>query len=137
MAICLANSLVACRNFVPYDQLVRYKWWYRHGYMSSTGKCFDIGDSTSRSLRIFENRQKDFAREHNIPLEEIDFLSDAHLLNEFRVNCSSEGVAGNGALMRLAPVPLFFYRHPEIAVEYSGISGRITHGDARAYDACR
>ncbi|CAF3823727.1 unnamed protein product [Rotaria sp. Silwood1] len=36
MALCLAISLIACQDFVPYDQLVRYKWWYRHGYMSST-----------------------------------------------------------------------------------------------------
>ncbi|CAF1509657.1 unnamed protein product, partial [Rotaria sordida] len=30
MALCLANSLVARRDFIPYDQLVRYKWWYKH-----------------------------------------------------------------------------------------------------------
>ena len=46
-------------------------------------------------------------------------------------------MAGNGALMRLAPVPLFFYKHPAAAVEYSGRSGQITHGDIKAYDACR
>ncbi|CAF5164743.1 unnamed protein product, partial [Rotaria sp. Silwood1] len=56
---------------------------------------------------------------------------------EFNVNCSEEGVAGNGALMRLAPVPLFFYKDPAHAVEYSGLSGLITHGDEKAYDACR
>ena len=39
--------------------------------------------------------------------------------------------------MRLAPVPLFFYRFPEYAVEYSGRSGQITHGDIDVYDACR
>ncbi|CAF4965489.1 unnamed protein product, partial [Rotaria socialis] len=39
--------------------------------------------------------------------------------------------------MRLAPVPLFFYRDPIKAVEYSGISGIITHGDQKASDACR
>src|SRR5208283_2416089 len=55
----------------------------------------------------------------------------------FDVFCSEEEVAGNGALMRLAPVPLFFYRYPAVAVEYSGLSGQITHGDQKAYDACR
>ncbi|CAF4805776.1 unnamed protein product, partial [Rotaria sp. Silwood1] len=50
MALCLANSLIACQDFVPYDQLVRYKWWYRHGYMSSTGQCFDIGAATRQSI---------------------------------------------------------------------------------------
>ncbi|CAF3853179.1 unnamed protein product [Rotaria sordida] len=137
MALCLANSLVARRGFEPYDQLVRYKWWFRHGYMSSTGNCFDIGESTRKALRTFEDRQKEFAEKYNIPLEEIDFLSDKQLLKDFPMYCSSDGAAGNGVLMRLAPVPLFFYRSPEVAVRFSGISGEITHGDKKAVDACR
>ncbi|CAF3839632.1 unnamed protein product [Rotaria sp. Silwood1] len=137
MALCLANSLVARQGYVPYDQLVRYKWWYRDGYMSSTGRCFDIGTATKRSLCIFERRQREFAVKHQIPLNQIDFLSDHVLLKKFDVNCSEEGVAGNGALMRLAPVPLFFYKRPTRAVQYSGRSGLVTHGDEKAYDACR
>ncbi|CAF2743793.1 unnamed protein product [Rotaria sp. Silwood2] len=137
MALCLANSLIACGDFIPYDQLVRYKWWFRQGYMSSTGHCFDIGAATRQSIQEFEERQRKFAHDHNIPLDEIDSLSDDELLQAFDVNCSKDNVAGNGALMRLAPVPLFFYRHPKVAVEYSGISGKITHGDVKAYDACR
>ncbi|CAF3116268.1 unnamed protein product [Rotaria sp. Silwood2] len=73
----------------------------------------------------------------NIPLDQLDFLSDQNLLENFDTFCSNEGVAGNGALMRLAPVPLFFQRDSKTAVEYSGISGQITHGDQKAYDACR
>ncbi|CAF1000569.1 unnamed protein product [Rotaria sordida] len=137
MALCLANSLVARRDFLPYDQLVRYKWWHLNGYMSSTGNCFDIGAATSDSLREFGRRQKEFAEKNSIPINQIDFLSDLNLLEKFDVMCSTEGVAGNGALMRLAPVPLFFYKYPIEAVEYSGISGQITHGDQKAYDACR
>jgi ADP-ribosylglycohydrolase len=137
MALCLANSLVAKGDYNPYDQLVRYKWWYRAGYMSSTGQCFDIGAATSQSLNEFERRQKRFASKYKIPPAEIDCFRDAEILNKFEVYCSEDGVAGNGALMRLAPVPLFFYRYPEYAVEYSGCSGQITHGDTKAYDACR
>jgi ADP-ribosylglycohydrolase len=137
MALCLANSLVARRDFIPYDQLVRYKWWHKFGYMSSTGKCFDIGAATSQSLYEFERRQKKFAEKNKIPFEQIDKLSDWHLLDEFDVYCSEDEVAGNGALMRLAPVPLFFYRNKYAAIEFSGLSGVITHGDKKAYDACR
>jgi ADP-ribosylglycohydrolase len=137
MALCLASSLVAQRDYDPYDQLVRYKWWFRDGYMSSTGQCFDIGSSTKQSLLEFERRQKLLAKKYKIPLDQLDFLSDSQHLDEFDVKCSEEGVAGNGALMRLAPVPLFFYLHPDYAVEYSGHSGEITHGDKKAYDACR
>ncbi|CAF5172327.1 unnamed protein product [Rotaria magnacalcarata] len=39
--------------------------------------------------------------------------------------------------MRLASVPLFFYRNPQLAIKYSGTSGQITHGDRKACDACR
>ncbi|CAF4100711.1 unnamed protein product, partial [Rotaria socialis] len=137
MALCLANSLVACHGFNPYDQLVRYKWWYRFGYMSSTGNCFDIGAGTCQSLREFERRQKRYAKEFNILFADMDNLSDRTLLEIFDIYCSEDGVAGNGALTRLAPVPLFFHRFPAIAVEYSGVSGQITHGDRKAYDACR
>ncbi|CAF4602685.1 unnamed protein product [Rotaria sp. Silwood1] len=105
--------------------------------MSSTGSCFDIGAATSDSLNEFEYRQQQFAAKHNIPIAQLDYLSDAGLLTKFPVKCSESGVAGNGALMRLTPVPLFFYRHPVHAVEYSGFSGMITHGDQKAYDACR
>ena len=137
MALCLANSLVARKGFSPYDQLVRYKWWYKDGYMSSTGRCFDIGAATRQSLLTFIERQKAFEKKYGIPEAELDYLSDPELLKEFDINCGDELAAGNGGLMRLAPVPLFFYRQPEIAVKYSGLSARLTHGDEKAQDACR
>jgi ADP-ribosylglycohydrolase len=137
MALCLANSLVARHGFVLYDQLVRYKWWYQHGYMSSNGHCFDIGSGTRQSLDKFIRRQHAFAKNHKIPVDKLDYLSDYHLLEGFNVYCSKSDVAGNGALMRLAPVPLFFYKHRDEAIEFSGRSGKITHGDTKAYDACR
>jgi ADP-ribosylglycohydrolase len=137
MALCLANSLVARRGFVPYDQLVRYKWWYQYGYMSSIGKCFNIGSATKNSLDEFILRQQKFGKKRKIHVGLLDSLSDRQLLEEFPVDCSKPGIAGSGALMRLAPVPLFFYEHREEAIELSGYSGQITHGDRKAYDACR
>ena len=137
MALCLASSLIARKGFSPYDQLVRYKWWYKDGYMSSTGECFDIGAATRQSLITFTDRQKTFGTRHKIPLDQLDYLSDPELLDEFEVVCGDKLAAGNGGLMRLAPVPLFFYRQPEIAVKYSGRSAVLTHGDDKARDACR
>ncbi|CAF1409037.1 unnamed protein product [Adineta ricciae] len=137
MALCLAISLITRHDFVPYDQLVRYKWWYRYGYMSSTGECFDIGSGTRESICAFESRQKKFAKIHQISENEMDFLDDKKLLEEFDIYCSHDRAAGNGGLMRLAPVPLFFHQSPRRAVKYSGISAIITHGDRRVYDACR
>jgi ADP-ribosylglycohydrolase len=137
MALCLAISLIVCRDFNPYDQLVRYKWWYRKGYMSSTGQCFDIGSSTRQSLEEFEYRQYAFAQKFQLPIEDIDYLNHKKLLAHFDVYCGRKDAAGNGGLMRLAPIPLFFWRNPQKAVEYSGRSTMTTHGDRKAYDACR
>ena len=137
MALCLASSLVACHDFVPYDQLVRYKWWYQYGYMSSIGECFSIGSATRDALDEFIRRQHIFAKKHKIHLDDIDYLSDPQFLRRFNVYCSTTGAAGNGALMRLAPVPLFFHEYLREAIVFSGYSAQITHGDRKAYDACR
>ena len=58
-------------------------------------------------------------------------------MEQLDVSCSEEEVPGNGALMRLGPVPRFFSRYPELAVEYAGQSGKITRGDTKAVDCCR
>lgn len=54
MALCLADSLLACGTFDPADQMRRYVRWYRQGYLSSTGRCFDIGRTTADALQQFE-----------------------------------------------------------------------------------
>ena len=43
MALCLAESLIEKEKFDPSDQMQRYLKWSREGYLSSNGKCFDIG----------------------------------------------------------------------------------------------
>lgn len=113
MALCLAESLVDCRGFDPNDQLERYLRWYRRGYLSSTGSCFDIGNTVRCALARFEKTHEPYPGS-----------TDAQ-------------TAGNGSLMRLAPVPLFYARHPDEAIELSGQSSRTTHGAREAVDACR
>ena len=113
LALCIAASLVETRSFDPVDQLNRYIKWYRGGYMSSTGECFDIGITTKRSLLDFEETGKPYRNE----------------------NLTSR--ASNGALMRLAPVPMAFCNQPEAGVENSGNSARTTHNMIECVDTCR
>ncbi|CAF0797507.1 unnamed protein product [Didymodactylos carnosus] len=139
MALCLAVSLIVHGGFYAYDQLVRYKWWYKSGYLSSTGRCFDIGSATKTSLETFHQRQRALANKLNINSEEkIDTLEEHVIVKEeFNTNCSYSGVAGNGALMRLAPIPLFFWRSNTKATQFAAKSALLTHGDKKAADACR
>lgn len=113
MALCLADSLLSRGGFDPRDQLVRYLNWYRHGYLSSTGTCFDIGGTVRAALERFEATGSAY--------------------------CGSldPNTAGNGSLMRLAPVPLFYARRPWEALQWAADSSRTTHATAVAVDACR
>src|SRR6185369_17058547 len=45
--------------------------------------------------------------------------------------------AGNGSLMRLAPVPMFYGANPIRAIEAAADSSRTTHAAPTAVDACR
>jgi len=113
MALCLAASLVECGGFDPDDQMQRYVRWWREGYMSPTGACFDIGNTVRTALMEYEQSG--------------DPLSGP----------THPRSAGNGSLMRLAPVPLFFAHVPAQAITYAGESSRTTHGAQECIDACR
>ncbi|MGH7447569.1 MAG: ADP-ribosylglycohydrolase family protein, partial [Longimicrobiales bacterium] len=54
MALCLAESLIACNGFDARDQMQRYVRWWRDGHLSSIGRCFDIGNTVRASLARFE-----------------------------------------------------------------------------------
>jgi ADP-ribosyl-[dinitrogen reductase] hydrolase len=112
MALCLAESLVQSRGFDPQDQMQRYARWYREGYMSVKGRCFDIGNTTRRSIEAYEKTGITYS------------------------DSSNPGTAGNGSLMRLAPVPMAYSMHPKKAVEYCVKSSRITHSSIEAVDSC-
>jgi ADP-ribosylglycohydrolase len=113
MALCLAESLLERNGFDPADQLQRYVRWFRQGHHSSTGTCFDIGNTVRDALSRFERTGEPWCGS-----------TDSH-------------TAGNGSLMRLAPISLFLMRDPETAIARAADSSRTTHAAAEAVDACR
>ena len=113
MAMCLAESLIQCKGFNAVDQMRRYVRWWREGYWSSTGVCFDIGRTTATPLRYFEKTSDPFAGSTNAQS------------------------AGNGSLMRLAPIALRYAAAPVAALRFAVDSSRTTHGAVEAVDACR
>jgi ADP-ribosylglycohydrolase len=113
MALCLAESLIECRGFDATDQLRRYLRWYREGHLGVDGTCVDIGTQTLGFLTEFERT--------GAP-------------DSTRVDPEQ---AGNGSIMRLAPVPIAYRRDIRVAIEHSGGSSRTTHPAPRPVDACR
>ena len=113
MALCLTESLVECGGFEPLDQLSRYLRWFREGHLSSTGECFGMGSTTREALLRFEKTGEPYC------------------------GLKEPERSGNGSIMRLAPVPLFYAENPRKAIELSADSSRTTHGATNAIDACR
>ena len=113
MALCLAESLVETGGFDPVDQLRRYVRWCEEGYLSSTGRCFDIGNATLAALHRFSETGESFPGD------------------------AAPNAAGNGPLMKLAPVPLAFSADPAVAVAHAAESARTTHGAGQARDSAR
>ena len=113
LALCLAESLVETNGFDLIDQLERYVRWYRDGHLSSTGECFDIGNTTKMALNHYEETKEPYS------------------------GPTGPATAGNGSIMRLAPVPLAYAKDFGVAVERSGESSKTTHGALEAVDSCR
>ena len=113
LAICIAESLTEV-GFNLTDQMQRFCRYWHEGYNSSRpGECFDIGGTTRRALARFEQTGSVFAG-----------VTDFH-------------TSANGSLMRLAPIPIAFWRSPTLAVLCAEQSSRVTHVAPLAVDACR
>ena len=102
MALCLATSLIE-KGFDLQHQITSYTRWANEGYMSSNGRCFDIGIATRGALQRFQRNGNPLA------------------------GSTDPNSAGNGCLMRLAPVPIRYASQPELAVRYSAEQAKTTH----------
>ena len=113
MALALADSLISCRGLDPHDLMTRFVAWWREGAYSCTGICFDIGRTTAEALARFERTGNPFA------------------------GSKSPRTAGNGSLMRLAPVVLFALGHADVDLDaLAADQSRTTHAAPQAVEAC-
>ena len=113
MALCLATSLIDKKGFDPKDQMERYWRWYKEGYLSSTGKCFDIGNTVGYALERYHRTSEPFS------------------------GTTSPNMAGNGSLMRLAPISIFYFPDLRKIIHFAAESSRTTHGAPECIEACQ
>lgn len=113
MALCLADSLLTKQGYDAIDQLERYLRWSTKGYLSSNGRCFDIGNTVRRALDTFARTRSP------------------------RSGPTGAYSAGNGSIMRLAPVVLFYFPDRDAVDRYAAASSTTTHGAAEAISSCR
>jgi ADP-ribosyl-[dinitrogen reductase] hydrolase len=116
MALCLAESLKATGqadgSFDAADLMRRFINWWQFGYCSVTGGCFDIGMATKNALYRFEISG--------------DPISGS----------TNEYSAGNGSIMRLAPVVLRYAGDKQAALKAAHLQGITTHASPECVEAC-
>jgi len=113
MALSLAQSLIDCNGTDQYDQLRKYSAWFDEGYMSAAGRSIGCGKTVLRALMRFK----------------------AHQCSECGNTRLKKG-AGNGSLMRIAPVAIYYRHSLKTAMEMAAKSSYTTHGLKVCADAC-
>lgn len=112
MALCLAESLLSNPDLDQIDLMERFSRWVEFGENSATGKCFDIGRTTLASIASFKRTGQLFQG----PSRATD--------------------AGNGSIMRLAPVALRWWHNLEVARSIAREQSRTTHAASECIDSC-
>ncbi len=112
MAICLAESLLQDPGLDAADFMARCLRWFRHGENSATGTCFDIGPAIRAALLRYEQTGNPVAGD------------------------PSPNAAGNGSVMRLAPVAVRHWRQIRVAEAVAERQSLCTHATPVAVAGC-
>jgi ADP-ribosyl-[dinitrogen reductase] hydrolase len=111
MAWALADSLLQCGGFNPRHAMDCFLDWLENGKYSSTGIAFGIGRTTSRSLKRYKASMAPFS------------------------GSIDPSTAGNGSVMRLAPIVLWSIRNKDEARRLAREQSKLTHAAIDAVDA--
>lgn len=112
MALALADSLLSCGELDEHDLMTRFISWMDEGAYSSNGRCFDIGNTVRGALNRFKQSGNPVA------------------------GSTDPNSAGNGSLMRLAPVAIRYWNDETARRDAAARQSRTTHAAAEAVDAC-
>ena len=113
MALCLADSLLACNGFDALDQMERYWRWGNEGYNSTRDRAFGVGKTVAKAMARFLKTTEPFS------------------------GSTDPKSAGNGSIMRLAPVVMFYLNDRERAIYFASESSLTTHQATEAIEACQ
>lgn len=111
MALCLGEALRSSGAWDGAQVMRRFVNWCDHGYLSSTGECFDIGMQTSVALDRFR------------------------ATGDPSAGPTDDSQSGNGGIMRLAPVVLAYGANEERAVDMAQAQSRLTHASPSCLEA--
>ena len=112
MALALADNLLECDGIDETDLMARFVRWKRQGDYSCNGRCFDIGATVNAALARWEATGDPIA------------------------GSTDKMSAGNGSLMRLAPVAIRYWNDRDALEDAAARQSRTTHAARESVDAC-
>jgi ADP-ribosyl-[dinitrogen reductase] hydrolase len=113
LMLCILASLNEYNKFSPKDIMKKFSKWHLDGYLSSKDKSFDISSTTKESIETFLKTKKPY------------------------VDPQDENHSDNGSIMRLAPIPIFFYPDLKKMKKYSMLSSAITNNTSFCLEGCK
>lgn len=112
MALCLAESLLATGTVDQEDFMLRLRGWLEHGENTVPGQCFDIGATTRAAIE--------------------NFIATGFAAS----GRTDKNSAGNGSLVRLAPLAILAAGDHDRAEDLALRQSRATHAHQECLDAC-
>lgn len=124
MTLLLAESLIRKKKFDIEDQLTNYLKRWLSGYMGLRDYPQGMGSQTLKMLQAYLKYRQAKARgeKHHKPWE---------------VDLSGCDLDGNGSLMRIGAIPLFYFDNVEEALLYAWESSKSTHNTDICIAACK
>ena len=117
MGLCLAESLLCYPDFNPIDLRIRFLNWWDFGYRNAFGTEFrhsvGLGGCIGMSMTEFKARKSEYTI------------------------AGDENTSGNGSIMRLAAVPIFYHDNIEKALDVAEKQSKTTHQGNEAAECAR
>jgi ADP-ribosylglycohydrolase len=113
MMLALADSLLACRQATPVDQMQRYLAWQKQGQYSSHGVAEKVPPLVVKALGLWQWKRNPVVGSHD------PTVHDPH------------------PLARCTSAALYFARTPAVAIREAAESARTTIQSPVVLDACR
>ena len=122
MGLCIADSLLLCEGYDGADIRRRFWQWWFYGYNNAFR--FDPNRQMEGSVGLGQNISEGLYKMKKEPVSPI-----------YKPKKKSNN-SGNGSLMRLAPIAIYFSKDLTLARKYGGESSLTTHPGTTASDAC-
>ena len=109
----MADSLIRCDEFNQKDFAESLLEWLENGKYSHKGECFDIDQQTKLALRLFQNTGDPVAGSYD------------------------PTTTGHGAIVRLAPIAMFYNEDVKTALTAASEQSKVTHCDPTCLNICQ